>query len=231
MKSTMPKSGHSSTEGTPSGESRRARRRRQRRESEPATPAPRPETSGSGSKSEIDDTPSVIEVEEQLKSQRSEFDDGADYIAFGFEGKDDQDTESVAVYGKDKGKGKARETSRERVRDRKPETTPERQEERRDGRRERERERSRERRDKDGGRERRDTGRTRDRDRDLDRDADSRGTKRKKDLYDLNDGYANKKQRLDAASRKSPWVADLDWTRCRHVAELCVFCFWIFFPA
>ncbi|KAG6888367.1 hypothetical protein C0992_008669 [Termitomyces sp. T32_za158] len=146
---TSPKSGPSSAEGTPNPESRRARRRRQRRESEPATPAPQLEASGSGSKLKFDETPRLVEAREQPKSQRSGgFEDGADYISFGF--KDDEDTKSVAVSGRDKGKG----------------------------------------------------------------------VKRKKDSFDLDDGYESKKQRLDAASRKSPWVADLDWTRCRHVAEL-----------
>ena len=42
--------------------------------------------------------------------------------------------------------------------------------------------------------------------------------KRKHDEYD--DGYANKKQRLDAASRKSPWVKGLDLDRCHNVAEM-----------
>jgi non-canonical poly(A) RNA polymerase PAPD5/7 len=42
--------------------------------------------------------------------------------------------------------------------------------------------------------------------------------KRKHDDYD--DGYANKKQRLDAGSRKSPWVNGLDLDRCHNVAEM-----------
>ncbi|KAF8163696.1 hypothetical protein B0H34DRAFT_652140 [Crassisporium funariophilum] len=42
--------------------------------------------------------------------------------------------------------------------------------------------------------------------------------KRKYDDYD--DGYANKKQRLDAASRKSPWVYNLELERCKNVAEM-----------
>jgi len=42
--------------------------------------------------------------------------------------------------------------------------------------------------------------------------------KRKYDDYD--DGYANKKQRLDAGSRKSPWVNGLDLDRCHNVAEM-----------
>lgn len=40
--------------------------------------------------------------------------------------------------------------------------------------------------------------------------------------FDPNDGYENKKQRTDAKSRKSPWVKDIQWERCRNVAELYV---------
>ncbi|KAI9466112.1 hypothetical protein BJY52DRAFT_1112603 [Lactarius psammicola] len=36
------------------------------------------------------------------------------------------------------------------------------------------------------------------------------GKKRKLD-FDQNDGYNNKKERTDAASRKAPWVTDVDW--------------------
>lgn len=46
------------------------------------------------------------------------------------------------------------------------------------------------------------------------------GRKRKHDEYD--DGYANKKERVDAASRKSPWVDALELDKCRNVAEMCV---------
>lgn len=229
MKPTASKSGPSSAEGTPNPDSRRERRRRQKRQSEPASPAPQPEASGSRSKLRLDDTPRMVEAREP-KLQRSGFEDGADYIGFDF--KDDEDGESVVRFGGDKGKGKARETSRER--ERTPERERERErKERRDGRRARDRERSRERKRDDErkkDRERRDRDRSRDRDRHRDRDMDSRGTKRRKDSFDIDDGYVNKKQRLDAASRKSPWVANLDWTQCRHVAELCVPCSILCFP-
>lgn len=48
------------------------------------------------------------------------------------------------------------------------------------------------------------------------------GRKRKAD-FDRNDGYNNKKERTDAASRKAPWVEDVDWEGSTNVAELCVF--------
>lgn len=46
------------------------------------------------------------------------------------------------------------------------------------------------------------------------------GRKRKVDEVDLNDGYENKKQRVNAASRRAPWVWDVDWDSCRNVAEM-----------
>lgn len=58
-----------------------------------------------------------------------------------------------------------------------------------------------------------------DRDRDRNR-GDARRSRR--DEYDRNDGYANKKQRLDAASRKAPWIADVTWEGCTNVAEMSV---------
>lgn len=54
--------------------------------------------------------------------------------------------------------------------------------------------------------------------RDRRNDPDS-SRKRKHDDYD--DGYTNKKERMDAASRKCPWVNGLDLERCRNVAEMC----------
>ncbi|KAH9952027.1 hypothetical protein B0H21DRAFT_10348 [Amylocystis lapponica] len=53
------------------------------------------------------------------------------------------------------------------------------------------------------------------------REWDSGGRKRKADEYNAaNDGYTNKKQRVAAASRKAPWVVDLDWESCTNVAEM-----------
>ena len=48
------------------------------------------------------------------------------------------------------------------------------------------------------------------------------GRKRKAEEIDFNDGYANKKERVAAASRKAPWVRDMDWEHCANVAELYV---------
>jgi non-canonical poly(A) RNA polymerase PAPD5/7 len=51
------------------------------------------------------------------------------------------------------------------------------------------------------------------------------GKKRKAD-FDRNDGY-NKKERMDAASRKAPWVTDMDWEGCANVAELSASFHWL----
>ncbi len=51
------------------------------------------------------------------------------------------------------------------------------------------------------------------------------GKKRRWEEIDTNDGYTNKKQRVDAASRRCPWAADVDWEGCRNVAEMCVILF------
>jgi non-canonical poly(A) RNA polymerase PAPD5/7 len=53
---------------------------------------------------------------------------------------------------------------------------------------------------------------------------DGGGRKRNADL-DRNDGYDNKKRRIEAASRKAPWVADVDWEGSTNVAELYAFLF------
>lgn len=59
----------------------------------------------------------------------------------------------------------------------------------------------------------------------LDRTGKERDNGKRKygSAFEPNDGYENKKQRMDAKSRKSPWVKDIEWERCRNVAELCVF--------
>ena len=48
------------------------------------------------------------------------------------------------------------------------------------------------------------------------------GRKRKVEEVDFNDGYANKKQRVAAASRRAPWARDVDWDKCANVAEMYV---------
>jgi non-canonical poly(A) RNA polymerase PAPD5/7 len=55
------------------------------------------------------------------------------------------------------------------------------------------------------------------------RERDGGGGKKRKADIDQNDGYNNKKQRTNAASRKAPWVADFDWEGSANVAELYAF--------
>ena len=63
----------------------------------------------------------------------------------------------------------------------------------------------------------------RDRDAVKSRERDGGDSKKRKLEFDQNDGYHNKKERMNAASRKAPWVADVDWEGSTNVAELCVF--------
>ena len=56
---------------------------------------------------------------------------------------------------------------------------------------------------------------------------DNVGGKKRKTDFDRNDGY-NKKERLDAASRKAPWVTDVDWEGCANVAELFASFHWLY---
>ncbi|KAH9917444.1 uncharacterized protein B0H18DRAFT_938513 [Fomitopsis serialis] len=49
---------------------------------------------------------------------------------------------------------------------------------------------------------------------------DHAGRKRKSDEFDLDDGYANKKERIAAAARQAPWATDVDWESCANVAEM-----------
>ena len=60
------------------------------------------------------------------------------------------------------------------------------------------------------------------RDGERDRGRDGVGRKRKADEVDLEDGYASKKERVAAASRRAPWARDVDWDGCSNVAELYV---------
>lgn len=52
------------------------------------------------------------------------------------------------------------------------------------------------------------------------REYEAPGRKRKVDEVDFSDGYANKKQRLDASARRAPWAADVDWENCNNVSQL-----------
>jgi non-canonical poly(A) RNA polymerase PAPD5/7 len=55
------------------------------------------------------------------------------------------------------------------------------------------------------------------------RERDGEDSKKRKLDYDQNDGYNNKRERTNAASRKAPWVTDVDWEGSTNVAELYVF--------
>lgn len=57
------------------------------------------------------------------------------------------------------------------------------------------------------------------------RERDDGGGRKRKADFDRNDGYSNKKERTDAASRKAPWVTDVDWDGSTNVAELYAFFF------
>ncbi|RDX46948.1 hypothetical protein OH76DRAFT_1385988 [Lentinus brumalis] len=57
-------------------------------------------------------------------------------------------------------------------------------------------------------------------DRESRRESEHAGRKRKAEELDYDDGYANKKERLAAASRKAPWARDVDWESCANVAEM-----------
>ena len=52
--------------------------------------------------------------------------------------------------------------------------------------------------------------------------APSSGQKRKVDELVFNDGYSSKKQGMDAASRRAPWVWDVDMEACTNVAQMYV---------
>jgi len=112
--------------------------------------------------------------------------------------------------------GRDRDAKKARSRDREMSGRRDKEEEReRDGERRRDRQKDRE----------RDKYRDRDRDRVRRRDDDDDrqdGKRKREGSYDPNDGYTNKKQRMDASSRKCPWIVGLDCDRCHHVAELCV---------
>ncbi|KAH7929632.1 hypothetical protein BV22DRAFT_1056505 [Leucogyrophana mollusca] len=67
-------------------------------------------------------------------------------------------------------------------------------------------------------------GRSRGDDRERDRDRDnSRGEKRKYDMvfdFDDKDDSSYRRQKPPSASRKAPWVSDVDWDSCHNVAEM-----------
>jgi non-canonical poly(A) RNA polymerase PAPD5/7 len=67
--------------------------------------------------------------------------------------------------------------------------------------------------------------RERDRGKDRARERDDAGGRKRKAEFDRNDGYSNKRERTNAASRKAPWVADVDWEGSMNVADLYAFFF------
>jgi non-canonical poly(A) RNA polymerase PAPD5/7 len=217
-------------------ENRRARRRREKRDSKDRQDTE--QTSGSTVVTNAS-SPNHIHVKPEEPTPFEE-----DFIPFVFPDESDEEGGPSGTYsksgpgsprGNDKGKGKAQDPisspDAERVdkpkgRDQTPPRARDRERDRitvRERSRERERERSR---DRDRNREKyRDRERDRDRDRDGYGDRNGEGIhKRKYEMvFDPNDGYANKKQRTNASSRKAPWVVDLNWDRCNNVAEMCVF--------
>ncbi|KAF8275075.1 Nucleotidyltransferase [Lactarius quietus] len=60
----------------------------------------------------------------------------------------------------------------------------------------------------------------RDRDTVKSRERDGGDSRKRKLDFDQSDGYNNKKERTNAASRKAPWVTDVDWEGSTNVAEL-----------
>ncbi|KAF8625741.1 hypothetical protein AX17_006768 [Amanita inopinata Kibby_2008] len=75
---------------------------------------------------------------------------------------------------------------------------------------------------KDKGKGREVSPSTREWDRGKVRDDDDRqhGKRRYDMIFDFNDGYSNKRQRVDANSRKAPWLERFDWESCKNVAEM-----------
>ena len=59
-------------------------------------------------------------------------------------------------------------------------------------------------------------------------EGDSVGARKRKADLDRNDGYNNKKERMDAASRKAPWITDVDWEGSANVADLSAFFYWLY---
>ncbi|KAG5634891.1 hypothetical protein H0H81_000408 [Sphagnurus paluster] len=225
---------NSSAENTPkNAESRRKRRRREKRESQGAEASgstlPTPARTPPPNRSTANLTPGGI-------SAQGTFEEGEDFIPFGFVDVEEDGKEVVQIVPRegdgprrDKGKGKSREEQpvRELTRpgdEKEKERVDRRKEKDRDRGRDRERTRDREDnkdRDRDGDRDRRrDRSRNRDRTRDRDRGRDGTNNSKRKHEFDSNDGYANKKQRTDASSRLSPWTAGLKWQSCLHVAEM-----------
>lgn len=160
------------------------------------------------------------------------FEDEQDFIPFLLSDTSDDDAPrdrsrkiNSPTRGMYKGERKTRddvsfnEPPTEKYREQSPSSRKERERGRGNGKeRERSQERGRRDLDREGDEDRARDG---DRSRGEDRHPERHGTKRKYEmLFDPRDGYSNKKQRSDAASRKAPWVAGLNWHRCKNVAEM-----------
>ncbi|CAA7271029.1 unnamed protein product [Cyclocybe aegerita] len=148
---------------------------------------------------------------------------GDEYIAFRFSESEDDAGPSTAGYADIKGKGKevtghdrdrreqngdrdATSSSRRKGRERDDRSSPPPTERRREKEKPSS---SRSERERDRGKERYDDERR-----------NGRGHKRRHAEYDEDDGYGNKKQRMDAASKKCPWVNGPELERCQNVAEM-----------
>ena len=208
---------------------RRDRKRKTRSESQEAPLEATSSGSGSTSQPANNNISSSHTDTNGKYAKQTTFEDGLDFIPFLLPDADEE--LDHAPRNHDRGKEKARDDlplddrSKEQRRERSPLSRGERDRGRGS---DKERERSRERngrdrdrdRDKDKDKERNRNG---DRDRGEDRHLEQNGTKRKYEMiFDPDDGYSNKRQRTDAASRKAPWVAGLNLERCKNVAEMYV---------
>ncbi|TFK36381.1 hypothetical protein BDQ12DRAFT_699647 [Crucibulum laeve] len=182
-------------------ENRKARRQREKvakaaRRSANATPVASGSSSPKGSLPSGGST-TIAPINESLVAGNTTFEEGDDFIPFTFSDPD-EDGDASAKPSRNKGKGKARDD----VVDYK---TEDRKDEERSKRREREQTPERE----------WDRGKINN-----DRDEGSARKRKHEMLFDADEMQSSKKQRLDAASRKAPWVRSIDWDSCKNVAEM-----------
>lgn len=195
--------------------------RRQRRRREKGKSTDTPEASGSSTpkeKPQKNRKPSSSKAADSFlpTAEDTKFEEGEDFIPFTFSEAPDSEADiHRRINGQErtrerdqersnKGKGKARDDTPPRSELTERDQTPPARTKEREWDRGKARERSRE--------------------REKDKDVGESGHKRKYEMvFDPSDGYANKKQRTDASSRKAPWVNHLDLDSCNNVAEMCVF--------